>query len=709
MTTTAPTSSRALYGVGATAPPYLPTEYLKSPRARLGTATVGSPSTRYSMRSPSYGQPISSGNRITSSSRSSRSTTPTRTANDVKPPSAPEAPRDSGNASSPHGVEYNAGAPEASTEYIVDKKGGQTYIKGRLLGKGGFARCYKFKHVSSKHVCAGKCVEKSSLKKERARRKLLSEIKIHRSLSHTNVVRFEHFFEDKHFVYILLEYCNNQTLMELVKRKRRLSETHARTVMLQLLDGVEYLHSVNVIHRDLKLGNIFLTDGLQVRIGDFGLAARLDHKDEKKKTMCGTPNYLAPEILDGSLGHSFEVDIWSLGVILYTMLVGKPPFETKNVKQTYKRIQANLYTFPSEIPLTAEAKDLVRGILNKDPKMRPSLAKIRAHPFFAGYVLSQASPSAGIHAVREDKENAALPGNRVAASLPASASPRASEFGLGPSYPKSSSAPSAARQSPLDARKLTPSSKQPSSSWRSPTGYTSSPSPSPNPKSGSDDSVPLVVQKWVDYTSKYGLGYILQGGLVGVYFNDATKLIVAPNRYDFQYYERGSPKFAAHNLEVYPEALHKKVTLVKHFRNYLENDQEGKDPDAVSTTAAAEAMAASANGRSVNRYLAEFDDPSVQLPFVKKWVRTRHAIFFRLSNRTVQVAFFDDTQILLSAQAKRLTYFDKSRTAHTLPIEDAKQDPEISKRLRYTKDVLHRLIASSTSPPAPSSAKKSSP
>ena len=104
---------------------------------------------------------------------------------------------------------------------------------------------------------------------------------------------------------------------------------------------MEYLHSKRVIHRDLKLGNLFLNDKMELKLGDFGLATWLEYNEEKKRTICGTPNYIAPEILDGKQGHSYEVDCWSLGVIIYTMLVGKPPFETNDVKATYKRIKNN--------------------------------------------------------------------------------------------------------------------------------------------------------------------------------------------------------------------------------------------------------------------------------------------------------------------------------------------------------------------------------
>jgi polo-like kinase 1 len=91
---------------------------------------------------------------------------------------------------------------------------------------------------------------------------------------------------------------------------------------------------------------------MEVKIGDFGLATKVSYEGEKKKTICGTPNYIAPEILDGKTGHSYEVDIWSLGVILYTLTIGKPPFETDDVKSTYRKIRMNAYSFPENIQIS---------------------------------------------------------------------------------------------------------------------------------------------------------------------------------------------------------------------------------------------------------------------------------------------------------------------------------------------------------------------
>lgn len=131
----------------------------------------------------------------------------------------------------------------------------------------------------------------------------------------------------------------------------------------------------------MKLGNLFLSEKLEINLGDFGLATKLAFDGERKKTICGTPNYIAPEILSGKRGHSYEVDVWSIGVIIYTLLIGKPPFETKDVKTTYKRIRMNAYSFPEHVTISPEAKQLIKSILITDPKQRPTVSDILKHEF----------------------------------------------------------------------------------------------------------------------------------------------------------------------------------------------------------------------------------------------------------------------------------------------------------------------------------------
>lgn len=142
------------------------------------------------------------------------------------------------------------------------------------------------------------------------------------------------------------------------------------------------MHKNKIIHRDLKLGNLFISENMELKIGDFGLATTIQYDGERKHTICGTPNYIAPEILERkSVGHSYEVDLWAMGVILYTLLIGRPPFETDDVNETYKRIHNNEYSFPSHIFISEDAKDMIKKILVTNPSERLSLDQMRNHPF----------------------------------------------------------------------------------------------------------------------------------------------------------------------------------------------------------------------------------------------------------------------------------------------------------------------------------------
>ena len=156
-------------------------------------------------------------------------------------------------------------------------------------------------------------------------------------------------------MYILLELCENQSLNELLRRRKRLVEQEVKYYVIQICNAIKYLHAHRVIHRDLKLGNLFLNSKLEVKVGDFGLATKLEFDGERKRTICGTPNYIAPEVLEGKHGHSYEVDVWSLGVIIYTLIEGKPPFETNDVKATYKKIRTCDWNFLPNVEISSEA------------------------------------------------------------------------------------------------------------------------------------------------------------------------------------------------------------------------------------------------------------------------------------------------------------------------------------------------------------------
>ena len=133
-----------------------------------------------------------------------------------------------------------------------------------------------------------------------------------------------------------LELCPSGSLMNMLHHRRVFTEPEARFFVVQLIGACQHMNTHEVIHRDLKLENLFLDADMNIKVGDFGLAALVKSPGVQKKTICSTPNYIAPEVLfDTANGHSFEVDTWSIGVILYTFVVGRPPFRTKDVKEVY--------------------------------------------------------------------------------------------------------------------------------------------------------------------------------------------------------------------------------------------------------------------------------------------------------------------------------------------------------------------------------------
>jgi polo-like kinase 1 len=264
---------------------------------------------------------------------------------------------------------------------ITDPEFHVRYTLKKLLGRGAYAQCY-LAAIESGESYAMKIVRLRDLKSRKVQEKLESEIAIHSSLDHANVVRMYRTFRGDEYVFMVLELCERGALDALLKRNGKLKEHYVTKFIRQTVGGLMYLHNqMGVVHRDLKLGNLFLDARLNVKIGDFGLSAVI-RDGEKKITMCGTPNYIAPEVLFGKAsGHSFEADVWSLGVIIYTLLVGVPPFQKKNVEEIYKMIKLNSYIFPPDCNLSSEAIDLISQILNTNPLERPSLEQILSHRF----------------------------------------------------------------------------------------------------------------------------------------------------------------------------------------------------------------------------------------------------------------------------------------------------------------------------------------
>jgi polo-like kinase 1 len=167
------------------------------------------------------------------------------------------------------------------------------YKRNAFLGKGAFGKCFQITNTNTGNVHARKIVSKEVLNKYQMKEKFVQEISIHKTLNHKNIVGFRGFFEDEAYVYIVLELCQKRSMAELQKRRQFLTDPEVGYYIKQVLSAVQYLHENKIIHRDLKLGNLFVTNEMQVKVGDFGLSMQIEN-GERKKTMCGTPNYIAP-------------------------------------------------------------------------------------------------------------------------------------------------------------------------------------------------------------------------------------------------------------------------------------------------------------------------------------------------------------------------------------------------------------------------------
>ncbi|XP_070613807.1 serine/threonine-protein kinase PLK4-like isoform X4 [Erythrolamprus reginae] len=252
---------------------------------------------------------------------------------------------------------------------------------GNLLGKGSFAGVYRAVSLKTGLEVAIKMIDKKAMHKAGMVQRVQNEVKIHCQLKHPSILELYNYFEDSNYVYLILEMCHNGEMSRYLKnRKNHFSEEEVRNFMHQIITGMLYLHSHGILHRDLTLSNLLLTNNMNIKIADFGLATQLKMPHEKHYTMCGTPNYISPEIATRS-AHGLESDVWSLGCMFFTLLVGKPPFDTDTVKNTLSKVVLADYETPAF--LSREAQDLIHQLLRKNPADRLSLSSVLDHPFMS--------------------------------------------------------------------------------------------------------------------------------------------------------------------------------------------------------------------------------------------------------------------------------------------------------------------------------------
>ncbi|XP_071523717.1 aurora kinase-like [Panulirus ornatus] len=249
---------------------------------------------------------------------------------------------------------------------------------GRPLGKGKFGNVYLAREKCSKYIVALKVLFKSQLQKASVEHQLRREIEIQAHLRHPNILRLYGYFHDDVRVYLILEYAPRGELYKELQFQPNghFDEKRSAKYIMQLANALKYCHTKKVIHRDIKPENLLLNLRGDLKIADFGWSVHAP--SSRRTTLCGTLDYLPPEMVEGK-AHDEKVDLWSLGVLCYEFICGKPPFESESNTDTYKRICSVDLRFPSHV--SDKAKDLMVQLLRHNPRERLSLDGVLQHPW----------------------------------------------------------------------------------------------------------------------------------------------------------------------------------------------------------------------------------------------------------------------------------------------------------------------------------------
>ena len=254
------------------------------------------------------------------------------------------------------------------------------------LGSGSFGNVYLVKHKKTGAEYAIKAIDKRNKTNQEEKPYFRREVEVMYKIHHPNVVKLYGHFEDNNYCYFIMEYISKGNVYNLLPtdKKKRLSTKVCANIIKDVISAVYFLHNMKppIIHRDIKPENVLLSEGLVAKLTDFGWSNYIQ-EDEKRTTVCGTPIYLAPEILQEK-GHDEAVDIWCIGVLLFELVTATVPFQGNDIDTLKDNILKLKITWPKDI--NTDAKNLIMKILKLEPKQRLPLEDMLKHPFITKFV-----------------------------------------------------------------------------------------------------------------------------------------------------------------------------------------------------------------------------------------------------------------------------------------------------------------------------------
>ena len=253
------------------------------------------------------------------------------------------------------------------------------YRLGKTLGIGAFGKVKLAHHIITGQKVAVKILNKGKIKHMSMAEKVQREINILKMCTHPHIIRLYEVIDTPSDIFVIMEYVSGGELFDFIVSRGRLPPDEARQFFHQILSGIEYCHYHKIVHRDLKPENLLLDSDNNIKLADFGLS-NVAHDGDFLRTSCGSPNYAAPEVISGNLYAGAEVDVWSMGVILYALLCGTLPFDDESIPNLFKKIKSGMYSLPSH--LSQSARDLILRLLVVDPMKRITIPEVRQHQWF---------------------------------------------------------------------------------------------------------------------------------------------------------------------------------------------------------------------------------------------------------------------------------------------------------------------------------------
>ena len=512
-----------------------------------------------------------------------------------------------------------------------------TYI---LLSEDNILKTYLFKNEEKEEQIAVKSFKKAKFKYKNT---FLENIEIQKSINRPDFSKFINSFEDDNNIFII-EYYNDNSLVSLVKKRKNLTEIEVCNYMIQLIFSLNYLHTNNIIHRSLIPQYIFLGDKMDLIIGNLFFAIKADNKEKLNYKVYTFPSFTAPEIYLNN-EYSFEVDIWSLGIIIYYLLIGECPFKIdmenndfhSNYKDKITKIVSKL-DFSKYQKISQAAKDLIRQILVIDPSKRPTLNQIIYHDFFNREKVPKYFTNTTLNEPPEDFSDV-LSEEVIVKDLKSLIKPAIEPI----TYDSINSLSDLKRNNIKD--------------------------------------IDIYVKKFYDYFEKYGIGYILNNGFVGVFYRDRTKMILNTKKNKYKYIDKNKQDIIVFTVNNCPENLKNKMNILNEFKRLFNksNSNEKEGPEV--------------NNEDINE--EKEDNDEIDFIYVENVIFDKYFIFFKLSTQTQQFFFDDKVELILSCEVLTYKYIiDKKEEKTNLYLKDVLNNPikELKKRYNYARYSYFKLI-----------------